>query len=113
MPSNLISDVLTVVSMELLHHDADKNVTDLLLLLLPPYPFCYAHTHTHTWQVTREIVTIERFHRAFERGLCTYGMIKGVKAAAPAPEPAAAATEATIGTAQPFFPTYSPSTVSF
>ena len=31
------------------------------------------------YKVTREIVTLERMHRAFAKGLMTYGMIKGTK----------------------------------
>jgi MPBQ/MSBQ methyltransferase len=39
-----------------------------------------------TWYKTvREIVTLERMHRAFDRGLMTYGMIKGTKAKAGSP----------------------------
>jgi MPBQ/MSBQ methyltransferase len=34
----------------------------------------------HIWyKVTREIVTLERMHRAFDRGLMQYGMMRGVK----------------------------------
>lgn len=35
-------------------------------------------------QVLREIVTLERMHRAFESGLMEYGMAKAVKKAQPA-----------------------------
>uniref|UniRef100_A0A7S0QV71 Methyltransferase domain-containing protein n=1 Tax=Pyramimonas obovata TaxID=1411642 RepID=A0A7S0QV71_9CHLO len=34
------------------------------------------------YKTVREIVTLERMHRAFDRGLMTYGMIKGTKKAA-------------------------------
>lgn len=34
------------------------------------------------YKVVREIVTLERMHQAFDRGLMQYGMIKGVKKAA-------------------------------
>jgi MPBQ/MSBQ methyltransferase len=34
------------------------------------------------YKTVREIVTLERMHRAFDRGLMTYGMIKGRKKAA-------------------------------
>merc|ERR1719514_16960 len=32
------------------------------------------------WKTIREIVTLERMHRAFDCGLMTYGMIRGKKA---------------------------------
>ena len=45
-------------------------------------------------QTVREIVTLERMHRAFDSGLMRYGMMKAVKAAAKsgdvAQQPAAA-----------------------
>eukprot|EP00958_Prasinococcus_capsulatus_P025112 scaffold4120_cov400-Prasinococcus_capsulatus_cf.AAC.6 len=31
------------------------------------------------YKTVREIITLERMHRAFDSGLMTYGMIKGVK----------------------------------
>jgi hypothetical protein len=34
------------------------------------------------YKTVREIVTLERMHRAFDRGLMTYGMIKGTKSGA-------------------------------
>jgi MPBQ/MSBQ methyltransferase len=34
------------------------------------------------YKVTREIVTLERMHRAFDRGLMQYGLMRGVKKAA-------------------------------
>lgn len=34
------------------------------------------------WKTIREIVTLERMHRAFDSGLMTYGMIRGTKATA-------------------------------
>jgi MPBQ/MSBQ methyltransferase len=50
----------------------------------------------HVLQVLREIVTLERMHRAFDSGLMVYGMAKAVKKIAPTTaaalqEPAAAA----------------------
>jgi len=33
------------------------------------------------YKVTREIVTLERMHRAFDMGLMEYGLMRGVKAA--------------------------------
>ena len=36
-------------------------------------------------QVLREIVTLERMHRAFDSGLMEYGMAKAVKKASAAP----------------------------
>lgn len=34
----------------------------------------------HLWyKVTREIVTLERMHQAFDKGLMQYGMMRGVK----------------------------------
>ena len=33
------------------------------------------------WKTIREIVTLERMHRAFDCGLMTYGMIKAKKLA--------------------------------
>ena len=36
-------------------------------------------------QTVREIVTLERMHRAFDSGLMRYGMMKAVKAAATSP----------------------------
>ena len=33
------------------------------------------------YKVTREIVTLERMHRAFDTGLMEYGLMRGVKAA--------------------------------
>lgn len=44
-----------------------------------PWPVITKWNPVLWYKVTREIVTIERFHQAFARGLCTYGMIKGVK----------------------------------
>lgn len=44
-----------------------------------PWPVIFKWNPKLWYKVTREIVTIERFHQAFARGLCTYGMIKGVK----------------------------------
>lgn len=48
------------------------------------------------YKVTREIVTLERMHRAFERGLMVYGMMRATKkvASAPSSAPAAAAAAA-------------------
>ena len=40
------------------------------------------------WKTIREIVTLERMHRAFDCDLMTYGMMKGKKKAAPSPEKA-------------------------
>jgi MPBQ/MSBQ methyltransferase len=31
------------------------------------------------YKVTREIVTLERMHRAFDTGLCEYGLMRAVK----------------------------------
>ena len=36
------------------------------------------------YRTLREIVTLERMHRAFDRGLMEYGMIKAVKKGEPA-----------------------------
>jgi MPBQ/MSBQ methyltransferase len=36
------------------------------------------------YKVTREIVTLERMHRAFDRGLMEYGLMRGTKAPVPA-----------------------------
>jgi len=47
------------------------------------------------YKTVREIVTLERMHRAFDRGLMTYGMIKGKKKAKPA-QIATAAQPATV-----------------
>jgi MPBQ/MSBQ methyltransferase len=41
------------------------------------------------YKTVREIVTIERMHRAFDRGLMEYGMIRAVKAKVPAAAQAA------------------------
>lgn len=37
------------------------------------------------YKVTREIVTLERMHRAFDRGLMQYGMMRAIKAPATPP----------------------------
>jgi MPBQ/MSBQ methyltransferase len=42
------------------------------------------------YKVTREIVTLERMHRAFATGLCEYGLMRGVKKGAPKAAGAAA-----------------------
>ena len=43
-----------------------------------PWPVVFAGPRI--WYKTiREIVTLERMHRAFDRGLMTYGLIKGRK----------------------------------
>ena len=56
-----------------------------------PWPVVFAGPRI--WYKTiREIVTLERMHRAFDCDLMTYGMMKGTKAAA-APAAAAAAKE--------------------
>lgn len=60
-----------------------------------PWPVILKFNPRIWYKVTREIVTLERFHRAFDRGLCTYGMIKGVKRAAQVPGAAAAGATAT------------------
>ena len=43
-----------------------------------PWPVVFAGPLTW-YRVVREIVTIERMHRAFARGLMRYGMMKAVK----------------------------------
>lgn len=45
------------------------------------------------YSVIREIVTIERMHRAFARGLMEYGMLRAVKRGGPG-QPAATAAAA-------------------
>jgi MPBQ/MSBQ methyltransferase len=37
------------------------------------------------YKTTREIVTLERMHRAFDKGLMQYGMMRGTKALSRAP----------------------------
>jgi len=50
------------------------------------------------YRTLREIVTLERMHRAFDRGLMEYGMIKSVKPLVAAPgKDVAAASEAQAG----------------
>ncbi len=49
------------------------------------------------YKVTREIVTLERMHQAFDKGLMQYGMIRGVKAPLAEPE-AAGSSSAAEGT---------------
>jgi len=44
-----------------------------------PWPVVFAGPRVW-YKTVREIVTLERMHRAFARGLMTYGMIKGTKA---------------------------------
>jgi len=44
------------------------------------------------YKTIREIVTLERMHRAFDRGLMTYGMIKGKKKVGGSPSVAAPST---------------------
>jgi MPBQ/MSBQ methyltransferase len=46
------------------------------------------------YKVTREIVTLERMHRAFDRGLMQYGLMRAAKPATPAPAAVAETAEA-------------------
>ena len=48
-----------------------------------PWPVVFAGPRIW-WKTIREIVTLERMHRAFDCDLMTYGMMKGKKALAPA-----------------------------
>ena len=66
-------------------------------LLPPPSP---PHPLLCRYKTVREIVTLERMHRAFADGLMEYGMMKAVKAPAPAaPEAAAGGAGAAEGSA--------------
>ena len=47
-----------------------------------PWPVVFAGPRIW-WKTIREIVTLERMHRAFDCDLMTYGMMKGKKALAP------------------------------
>lgn len=49
------------------------------------------------YKTMREIVTLERMHQAFDKGLMQYGMVRATKAAAPAPAPAAADSKVAVG----------------
>ena len=58
-----------------------------------PWPVILKLNPLIWYRVVREIVTLERMHRAFASGLMQYGMAKAVKRAAPGGAGAAAAAQ--------------------
>ncbi|GBF99015.1 S-adenosyl-L-methionine-dependent methyltransferase [Raphidocelis subcapitata] len=54
-----------------------------LVGVLDPWFVMFKWNPALWYKVTREIVTLERMHRAFDRGLMQYGLMRAVKAAAP------------------------------
>jgi MPBQ/MSBQ methyltransferase len=71
-----------------------------LVGVLDPWYVVFKWNPALWYKVTREIVTLERMHRAFDRGLMVYGMMRATKkAAAPVGERAAAGEGASAGAA--------------
>ncbi len=52
-----------------------------LVGVLDPWFVVFKWNPSLWYKVTREIVTLERMHRAFDIGLMEYGLMRGVKAA--------------------------------
>lgn len=52
-----------------------------LVGVLDPWFVVFKFNPSLWYKVTREIVTLERMHRAFDAGLMEYGLMRGMKAA--------------------------------